>query len=234
MEVIGFGARASASNQTDKLMPYIIQNMFILLPPVLFAATIYMCLGRLIRLLQGEHLSLIRPSRLTKVFVSFDILSFFVQGNSAPFSALADKNPIFPKLGQALVLIGLTIQLLSFSAFFVVARKFHNSIKAQPTQASSQVDQSWHKVFRMLYYTSILIIIRSFFRLVEFAMGNDGYLLGNEWPLFVFDTIPMLAVCVLFFTWYPSCLAGVKTKGQSNLCVELESQMFVEGPLSKS
>jgi ribosomal protein S3 len=28
VEVIGFGARASASNQTDKLIPYIIQNMY--------------------------------------------------------------------------------------------------------------------------------------------------------------------------------------------------------------
>lgn len=214
-------------------MPYIIQNMFILLPPVLFAATIYMCLGRIIHLLQADHLSRIRPNRLTKTFVGFDLLSFFVQGNSAPFSALASKNPIFPKLGQALVLIGLAIQLMSFSVFFYIAMKFHRSVRATPTQASYQVDQSWHKVMYMLYSTSVLIIVRSVFRVAEFAMGNNGYLLSNEWPLYVFDTIPMLVVCLLFFVWYPACLAGVKTKGHPDPGMELDGQVSEERFISK-
>ena len=228
VEAIGYAARASAANKTDKLMPYIIQNIFILLPPVLFAATIYMCLGRLVCLLRAENYSLIRPSRLTKTFVGFDILSFVVQGNSAPFSALADRNPIFPKLGQALVLVGLVIQLVAFSIFFIFTIKFHRRIKASPTRRSLEVDQSWHKIVYMLYVTSVLIILRSIFRVVEFAAGQDGYLLGNEWPLYVFDTVPMFAVCILFYVWYPACLTGVKSKGTFETNVELSSQVSGE------
>jgi hypothetical protein len=36
-------------------------------------------LGRIIRLTGGERHSMIRPSRLTKIFVAGDVLSFFVQ-----------------------------------------------------------------------------------------------------------------------------------------------------------
>jgi len=210
---VGFAARAAAANKTNELMPYMIQSALILLPPVLFAASIYMCLGRLIRYLSASHLSIIRPSRLTKIFVGGDILSFIIQGNSTPFAVLGNKNPIFPKLGQALVLLGLAIQLISFCLFTYTALVFYRRLKAEPTERSWTVDYSWVKVMHMLYCTSALIILRSVFRIAEYAMGNDGYLLMHEWPLYAFDTIPMLAVCALFFWWYPVCLAGLPKNG---------------------
>ena len=60
--------------------PYIIQSLFILLAPALLAASIYMELGRIILLVDGEHLSLIRTRWLTKIFVAGDIISFLTQG----------------------------------------------------------------------------------------------------------------------------------------------------------
>jgi hypothetical protein len=55
------------------------QSLLLLLAPALFAASIYMVLGRIIRLTDGEAYSLIRVSRLTKIFVAGDVLSFLVQ-----------------------------------------------------------------------------------------------------------------------------------------------------------
>lgn len=37
-------------------------------------------------------------------------------------------------------------------------------------------------------------------------MGQDGYLLKNEWPTYVFDGALMLLVMIVFFIWYPSQL----------------------------
>jgi hypothetical protein len=51
-------------------------------------------------------------------------------------------------------------------------------------------------------------MVRNVFRVVEFGFGNDGYLLSTEWPLYVFDGIPMLATMCWFFWRYP---AEVKT-----------------------
>jgi hypothetical protein len=122
-----------------------------------------------------------------------------------------------------MVLVGLAIQLIAFCVFSYVAFAFHRRLKVAPTQQSHECDPDWVKVMKMLYSTSALIIIRSVFRLVEFAVGLDGYLLVNEWPLYVFDTVPMLAVCIIFFWWYPDCLAGVRTKNKGE-AVELESR----------
>lgn len=56
-----------------------VQSLLLLLAPALFAASVYMIFGRLIRLLGGERYSIIRVKWLTKIFVLGDALSFLVQ-----------------------------------------------------------------------------------------------------------------------------------------------------------
>lgn len=81
VECIGYGVRSYSSKQTPDwtLMPYLIQNLFILLGPAFYAASIYMVLGRLIRSLEAERHSLIRVNWLTKIFLLGDILSILSQ-----------------------------------------------------------------------------------------------------------------------------------------------------------
>jgi hypothetical protein len=221
VEFIGYCARASAANKTDHLMPYIIQNTFILLPPALFAATIYMCLGRIIRLVQGDHLSIVRPGILTKVFVSGDVLSFVIQGGSAGLMAMASTRPILGTIGNAMVMTGLALQLVSFSIFALTALVFHSRLRAAPTARSYEVDQRWVTGMYMLYGISTLIIIRSIFRIAEYAMGQNGYLLGHEWTLYIFDTILMFGCSVIFYFFYPD-----------NLEVKPDSSMLLESQIS--
>lgn len=63
--------------------PYIIQTVLILLAPALYAASIYMILGRIILLLDAEPYALIRRKWLTKFFVVGDVVSFVMQGIGA-------------------------------------------------------------------------------------------------------------------------------------------------------
>jgi hypothetical protein len=74
------------------LPPYIIQALLILVAPALFAATIYMELGRLVTLVDGEDYTLIRKKWLTKVFVCGDILSFMVQSAGKYCSTMSTKT----------------------------------------------------------------------------------------------------------------------------------------------
>ena len=64
------------------------QSLLILLAPALFAASIYMVLGRLIIHAGAQHRSIIRITWLTKIFVGGDVLSFLLQS--------AGKKSIFP------------------------------------------------------------------------------------------------------------------------------------------
>lgn len=81
VESIGYAVRAISVNQRPDYErgAYIIQTILILLAPALYAASIYMVLGRIIMLVNGEHLSLIRRKWLTKIFVTGDVISFLVQ-----------------------------------------------------------------------------------------------------------------------------------------------------------
>lgn len=179
--------------------PYILANIFILLGPTLFAASIYMTLGRLIRRIGGEHLSVIRVSRLTKTFVWGDVLSFVVQGNSSSLSVLG-----YTTWAKVAVICGLAIQLISFSIFWLTAIIFEKRIRRSPTPESLLPGIPWKKSLYMLYAVSALIMIRSGFRIIEYVLGNNGYPLSHEWTLYIFDSVPMVVVMAVFFIWYPS------------------------------
>lgn len=90
VETVGYIGRAMSSVESPDYTknPYIIQSVLLLLGPTLFAASIYMILGRLVRLLEADAYSVISPRWLTKVFVLGDVLSFFAQGGGKSFSRL--------------------------------------------------------------------------------------------------------------------------------------------------
>jgi hypothetical protein len=98
-------------------MPYVVQNFFILVAPALFAASIYMTLGRIIRSVRGESLSLVRVNWLTKIFVIGDIMSFVIQGGSA--GLMFQSNTV--SIGQAMVVGGLFVQIIMFGVFAFTA-----------------------------------------------------------------------------------------------------------------
>jgi hypothetical protein len=190
--------------------PYILTNIFTLLGPTLFAASIYMTLGRLIRTVRAEHLSVIKITRLTKTFVWGDILSFIVQGNSSSLSVMG-----YPVWAKVVVIIGLAIQLISFSIFWLTALVFERRIRRSPTPESLESVVPWKKFLYMLYVVSTLIIIRSAFRVVENVLGTDGYPLKHEWTLYIFDTVPMSIVMVVFYMSYPDLLKVNAVKGDT-------------------
>lgn len=96
-EAIGYIARAVSANQSPNysVMPYALQSLFILLAPSFFAASVYMILGRIIRQVDGNSNSLIRASRLTKIFVCGDVLSFLIQSAGTKIFFPTIVPPIF-------------------------------------------------------------------------------------------------------------------------------------------
>ncbi|BCS29281.1 RTA1 domain-containing protein [Aspergillus puulaauensis] len=201
-EFIGYCARTSAHNKTGKMMPFCIQNVFILLGPALFAASIYMVLGRVIVAVKGARHSLIPVKWLTKIFVAGDVVSFLIQGGAAGMMVSTD----LASLGNKLVVVGLVVQVVMFGLFVVTAVIFQVRM-SRDGGAGLEVFSGnfrWRFHLRTLYLVSLLVMVRSVFRVVEFVMGNDGYLLQNEWPLYVFDAALMGLVVVVFGIRYPS------------------------------
>ena len=211
VEFAGYCARVAAHNSTGRIMPFAVQNVFILLGPALFAVSIYMCLGRIIRSVRGDHLSVVKPRRLTRTFVSGDILSFMVQGGAAGIMVTG----MDPKIGEGIVIAGLMVQIIMFGLFAVTAAIFQKRMTHQPTPESTSSSSPWKQSMRMLYVVSSLIMVRSIFRVIEYAMGNDGYLLRHEWTLYIFDSLLMFFVMVVYYLWYPSYNTPKKPETES-------------------
>ena len=103
VEAFGYLARYVSARQTPdwEIMPYVAQSLLLLLAPAFFAASIYMILGRVIRLLNASSNSLIRPSWLTKIFVTGDVLSFLIQSGGMSFlnTSIMDKSNLYASRG---------------------------------------------------------------------------------------------------------------------------------------
>ncbi|RPA98431.1 RTA1 like protein [Choiromyces venosus 120613-1] len=159
-----------------------------------------MILGRLITILDAAHLALIRPTWLTKIFVAGDVLSFAMQSTGGAMLAQKSSNA---KMGKYAILAGLFAQIIFFNLFMIVTIIFHRRLNKAPTHAS-QVGTHWKKLLAALYAASLLILVRSVFRVVEYQQGREGYLLRKEVWLYLFDAVLMFFVGVIFNVVHPS------------------------------
>lgn len=212
-EFIGYGGRLASGQESPDwtLGPYIIQAILLLVAPALFAATIYMELGRIILLVDGEAHVLIRKKWLTKIFVCGDVLSFFLQAGGGGYQASGTLSAL--KTGAHIIIVGLFVQLLFFGIFIVVAVAFHLAIRRVPTTRSSS-GIPWEKHMMALFIASLLIMVRSIFRVVEYLQGFDGYLLRHETYLYIFDALLMFLVMVLFNVIHPSQVIALMGYGK--------------------
>ncbi|CAG8947971.1 unnamed protein product [Penicillium salamii] len=216
-QVIGYGARAVSHFHPKSTTVYAIQNLLVLLAPTLYAASIYMVLGRVIMFLRGKHLSYVPAKYLTKIFVLGDVLSFILQGAGGGVMSSGTANLL--AVGQWIIVAGLCVQLLFFGAFLVTSICFHCRITRSPTQEAQRAignsgffSRDWRGLLFALYVASILILIRSIYRVVEFVQGNGGYLISHEIFLYVFDAAMMFLVMIVMNFFHPSvvlCDSGV-------------------------
>ena len=105
--------------------------------------------------------------------------------------------------GSKVIIGGLFVQLIFFGVFVVIAVAFDRSIRRDPTP-QSRTHSVWRKHMWALYVGSALIMVRSVFRAIEYLQGFNGYLLGHEAYLYVFDAVLMFLVMALFNRVHPS------------------------------
>ncbi|KAF8597903.1 RTA1-domain-containing protein [Ceratobasidium sp. AG-I] len=211
--VIGLFMRPAYAKKTDSLMLMIIMNLFTLLSPCGFIATVYMLLSRLSYHLSAEELLMIRPSRLTKLFVASDIITFFIQGGGGGIQAA--KTESSASLGKKIVLIGLIAQMISFIIYTVVFLVFLYRVKTwRSVQWHTRPEgffKHWLSLATMMLISCVGILVRSAFRTIENAQGFHGYLALHEGYFYVLDCLPLwIAVLVFVITWPPVYLTGYK------------------------
>ncbi|KAK4182329.1 RTA1 like protein-domain-containing protein [Podospora australis] len=211
-EAGGYVARVASIKEAPNftLTPFLVQTLLILLAPALLAASIYMVLGRLIRLLDAHEHAIVRVNWLTKIFVAGDVLSFLTQSAGGGLLAKAETQKE-KDLGTSVVLAGLAIQIVFFGLFIVTTILFDIRMRRRPTSRSFQVVANWKQLIFALYLSSVLVLVRSVFRMIEFGAGKDSVLMQKEVFLLVLDGALIFGVGVVFLWRFPGeVLVGYK------------------------
>ncbi|KAM0417355.1 hypothetical protein ACHAPT_012671 [Fusarium lateritium] len=161
-----------------------------------------MVYSRLVRALGADKFSLVSPRWTTRIFVVGDLVTLNVQSSGAGLLANDERAA----LGNKIVIAGLILQVLLFIGFMICCLVFHLRYRAHLTDTYAVSHVPWKSCLHMLYWTSIMVLVRNIFRVAEYIMDKEGYLQQKEWPTFVFDSVLMLGVMIAFYIWYPSKL----------------------------
>ncbi|KAH0437999.1 hypothetical protein CcaCcLH18_03491 [Colletotrichum camelliae] len=106
-------------------------------------------------------------------------------------------------LGENIIIAGLAVQIAFFGVFITVICLFHYRINRSPTGPCSSVTLRWRPFIWILYGASILIMVRSVFRVAEYVTGSNGALMASEVYIYVFDAALMFLVAAMFNFFHP-------------------------------
>ncbi|KAJ6111747.1 hypothetical protein N7523_007808 [Penicillium sp. IBT 18751x] len=226
-EIAGYAARAVSSNQYPNytIGPLAVQAVLIMVAPSLYAATIYMTLGRIMIVTGGEKYSIIRRSWLTKIFVFGDVICFLIQAGGAGMLVQVSTAAN----GEKIIKIGLIVQIIFLALFLVTSVSFHIRLSRGGSAYSMQVPWKRHQM--ALYITSALVFVRSIFRFIEYALGGSGPLLQHEYWSYIFDACLMVIVMLVFNLIYPGEIGDLlreRKKGGDGIEL-LEEQRYESG-----
>ena len=207
LEFVGYIVRCLSLQQYIDNMnplplgPYIIQSVFILVAPAFLAASIYMLLGRLVIAANAGPASPIPLRWLTKLFVAGDVIAFL--GQAAGAGLLSAGSLSSAKTGEYIIIAGLGVQVLFFSCFIITGIIIQRRLTITHWNLHTGMPIGWVKMLYVLYIVSALILIRSLFRIIEYATGYNGYLMHQEVFLYVFDALLMSGVLILLNIYHP-------------------------------
>ncbi|GLA61474.1 hypothetical protein AtubIFM55763_005965 [Aspergillus tubingensis] len=230
LETIGYVGRLLSSLESPEYSTgsYAMQSALILIAPAFLAASIYMTLGRIIRLVQAEHYSVFKLKWVTKIFVAGDVLSFLMQASGAGLMVSGSSDPT---TGEHIIIGGLFVQIIFFGFFIITALVFQMRLAKAPTSTSTELSHIWRRHMNTLYISSILIFVRSIVRVVEYLQGYDGYLMKHEVFIYVFDALLMfLAMEVLQFI-HPSQVNCYLGRGDRYSDKVIKTQKFMSVPV---
>ncbi|CCF38213.1 RTM1 [Colletotrichum higginsianum] len=204
-EAFGYYGRAKAHEDPTHVGSFILQNLLILGSPPLFAATIYMSLGRIIIALDLRRHTMISPRLTAFFYVVVDISCFVTQVFGAVMPASGDPDGI--KMAKTLIMSGLIAQLAVISLFTLSCWHSHRCAQREASELNAtRAGIQWRKYYLMTYAVASLMFVRSLVRGIEYLQGEDGFIMTHEVFLYLFDAVPMVAIMSLYLWIHPGRL----------------------------
>lgn len=205
LEVLGYIFRCLSARQDPySVIWFVLQYFFIVTAPVFLSAGIYAVLSVLINRV-GRQYSPLKPKVVLGVFISSDAVMTVVQIVGAAMIGAAESKNRNPNTGKNILLAGLCIQVFSFFVFLGLLSVF---LKRSWKVLSGKRGKRGKRGFIVTFVlATLLVYLRTCFRLAEVAQGVKKYLFTHEDYFACLEFAPIAGAMVLFNVWHPGrCL----------------------------
>ena len=204
-ELIGYAFRLRSSppptGDPYDVISFVVQYFFIVVAPVFLSAALYTTLTSLIAVL-GPHLS---PFGLGKktilwLFVTSDVVATITQVAGAALIGSSESDNKSPDTGNNILLAGLAFQVFSFLLFLILLFTF--LAKARKS-ATSTGEGGMMRFSGVVVLSSLLVYLRTIFRLAETADGIGGYASSHEAFFGALEFAPIIVSILMLGWWHP-------------------------------
>ncbi|KAG0136693.1 RTA1 like protein-domain-containing protein [Tuber indicum] len=225
-EIIGYAGRIWAYHEPFSMNPFLMQICSLTIAPAFLCAGIYLCLSRIVMVF-GAETSRIPPKAYTYIFVTCDFVSLCLQGAGGGIASTLSQDDKDPAPGNNLMLAGLGFQVFTLVLFMLLCAEYAYRVKNTTqsfdvTHAKLRSSKKFRGFLAALSLATILIFIRSIYRVIEMAQGWDGELTKNETLFFVLEGV-MVVIAVLVLNG--GILGQVGFREESGFC-ELEKEVM--------
>ncbi|KAI9503873.1 hypothetical protein GGI25_005652 [Coemansia spiralis] len=194
-EFLGYVFRTVCVYNTTFAM-YVVMTLFLLLPPNALALANYKTVGEIIK--HNPNVATqrfwLRPRFVNWFYFSSDLFSILMQGAGGGMMTKMSSRDA----GKTIVLIGLTVQLFFFACFLVTAVFVWRRPYEVYAGNSSTPQAAKNRVLGVVSATTVILYMRSIYRIAEFADGYGGKIYRAEWAFYVFDTILVFLAFVVY------------------------------------
>ncbi|KAL1743541.1 RTA1 like protein-domain-containing protein [Schizophyllum fasciatum] len=210
LECLGWAGRLWSSRNILADDPYMIQIVTTIIAPTPLLAANFVMMGRLVRRL-GPSYSRLSPRWYTIIFCSSDVISLFVQGAGGGIAASADDHAGADNGGR-IMLGGISFQLVAIVFFVIFSAEFlwryfndrpHAKRVTVPAESTSTLTPPRGTLtlplkltIACLCATTVLLVIRAVYRLIELSDGWNGKIITTEIWFNLFDAT--MVVLVMF------------------------------------
>ncbi|KAK3314392.1 RTA1 like protein-domain-containing protein [Apodospora peruviana] len=201
-EIIGYIARTLSSKVNPyNLIFFILQYFFIVTAPVFLAAGIYTILSALINRL-GREFSVLPPKVILWFFITSDAIATITQIAGAALIGVKQSKRQDPTTANNILLGGLAYQVFSIGLFIILTAVFL-------VRARRHVKGSGLGTFVAAFsVATLLVYLRTVFRLAETAEGLGGNLSTKEVYFGTLEFAPVVLAVLLFTVWHPGRCVG--------------------------
>ncbi|KAJ7467892.1 RTA1-like protein [Mycena galericulata] len=191
-ELVGWSGRLWSHFSPRLGDPYMMQITTTIIAPTPLIAVNFILLSRIVTRL-GPCYSRITPKWYTRIFLTCDLIALVVQGLGGGIAASSHKRPTI-NLGANIMLGGIVFQFVAICVYTACGvdflRHYTASVPVRPMISSAErgvLDKKLKTMIAALGFSTLVLFIRSIYRIVELGDGWTGKVITTELYFNVLD-----------------------------------------------